>query len=156
MLPFFAPGAQGAIGLQLGRLRVEVLGLWLPPELEASAQTPRVGSRIGLLAGTLHLGYEWRFSSLALGPYAGASLASLFGEARGVDATPQRNSATLGTVEAGAAASWYFLPWLGLRMEAGLGRPFSRPRFVVQGLGVVHQPSPLTGQISLGIFFHIQ
>ncbi|HEX7480397.1 MAG TPA: hypothetical protein VF331_21530, partial [Polyangiales bacterium] len=64
MLPFFAEGAFGALGLRLRALRAELSGSALPAQLQRAPQTSRVDTHLSLVGAALHVGYDWHFGVL--------------------------------------------------------------------------------------------
>ncbi|HEX7476407.1 MAG TPA: hypothetical protein VF331_01235, partial [Polyangiales bacterium] len=133
-------------------LRAELSGSALPAQLQRAPQTSRVDTHLSLVGAALHVGYDWHFGVLSAGPVIGASLLSLSGQAHGVGAQAQQGSDTSVALDAGAALTWHVVSWLGVRASARLGAPLSRRRFVVLGLGKVHEPQRITESLELSVF----
>jgi hypothetical protein len=147
-LPTIGFGGGGALGLSYRAIRVEALVDYyafsrahFADTGEANFQTFSVGARSCLAV----------IDTLSLGPCLDFQLASLAGESFNVS-NPSSGTALVPEAFVGAMGS---LPLdknrhFALRALLEIGVPFSRPEFVLDGDGFVHQPAPIIGRGTIG------
>jgi hypothetical protein len=137
-----------ALGVDFGRTRLELGGIWLPSQDVNADSAPAVAS-MGLLAAS---------ASVCQAFFDGPTLAPCLQlEAGRLDASGRELPAVRS-----AGAAW-FMFGLGVRFalrlleplyacaQASAGLTGSRPRLAVEGLGVVHRVPALVGRLELGI-----
>lgn len=147
-LPSPAVGARGALAWTPGAARLELAGSYF----SAQSQTTGVSSAgARFTSGVVGARASWTLlqSVIELSPRVGADVellrASGFGAADNYDA-----SAAWLSVAGGALVTVPVTHWLSLRADADGIVPLSRPRFVVDGEGAVHQPSTFGLRAAIG------
>jgi hypothetical protein len=146
-LPVPTVGFGGAAGLQLGWMRLEVAGrYWLP-------QSETVGGGAGgdfeFASGELRGCPGWTYHPVTLGGCAGVELGRMAAEGFGVDRTEEA-SLLWAAARLGGLVSVAVVGPLALRLDVGMSIPFDRPRWVLDGIGVVDQPAPVTARGETG------
>jgi hypothetical protein len=136
-----SPGPGLAVGVLLGRARVEAVGnYWLPQQgngiedqliegglraCVALVETPEIGACMGLEGGQLK-GHSLVDGKSLLAPWL--------------------------AILVGAAVGWSFTDWLALRMEAGLGLTLLSPTFDFAHQGA--RSAAVFGRLVAGIEYH--
>ncbi|MFT3776626.1 MAG: hypothetical protein QM820_65640 [Minicystis sp.] len=150
-LPGVAFAAGGAAALSLGALRFELsAGAW-PSRSAVIAARPTAGGDVSLVAGSAGACY----GLLAPGPFDLApclamEIGRLHASGFGVT-TPGEGNALWAAAKGGARFAWSPASRVAivLRLEAAV--PFVRRAFVVENLGEVHRPGPVSGRAGGGV-----
>jgi hypothetical protein len=149
-LPRFALGARADVGWSHERW---YLGLgasaWLPQE-QALATGHTGSGRFRWLAATAMGCHASWGSALRLGPCVALEMGELSAKSSKVKAPAHASElwlAALGGVGFGVplGSTWLFTSNLSVVV------PLTRPRFVIEGIGDVHQPRPIGARSSLGL-----
>ena len=147
-LPAPAIGAHVAFAYLPGRARIEIAGSYFSGQSKTTASSS-AGADFTLLSAGLRGCWAIVRSDVELSPCAGADLqqvsASGFGAAQNFDTDAAWLSAAGGLLLRMPLTSW-----LALRAQADAVVPLSRPRFVVEGDGAVHQPSAIGARAGIG------
>jgi hypothetical protein len=152
-LPRAAGGGTLGAGLAQDRFRVEALGALLPRVRRVIAQGPERGGDVMLLAGGLRGCWTPVAGVLEAGACAGLEAGAL--EAESFNATD----------DDGQGRSAWFAGRLGLTgrvalserlalavdLEALVPVPATRPKFVIEPTGLVHQPEAVVGRLAVGL-----
>ncbi|NUO52845.1 MAG: hypothetical protein HOV80_28705 [Polyangiaceae bacterium] len=146
-LPVPTVGFGGAAGLQLAWMRIELAGrYWLPQSetLEGGA-----GGNFEFATGELRgcPGYTWK--PVTVGGCAGVELGRMAAEGFGVDRAEEA-SALWAAARLGGLVSVQVVGPLALRLDLGVSIPFDRPRWVLDRVGLVDQPAPVTARGETG------
>ena len=148
-LPALGPGLSARIGADIGRLRLQIGGLYLPAQARALMSQPGASVSSQLTAAQLAVCYALVVSPW-LGPCAYAEVGALPAEGHGLPQNERKTSLwLLGGL--GLALSVPLLSWLDLSAEASLGAPLLRAQVSVRELGRVYQVSVLAGQLQAGL-----
>ncbi|WP_437832915.1 hypothetical protein [Sorangium sp. So ce1153] len=143
-------------GVVVGPARLEVGASFWARNTAASAARPRSGGTIGLVAGSLAAcallpplarAVRPRFE-VGL-PCAGFELGRMHAEGYGVS-DPDEGNGLWAALRGGAAAAWVVAPWVRLRLRLEAVVPLKHPRFVLEGVGEVHEPS-VAARAALGL-----
>ena len=132
-----------------GRWRFEAgLAFWpyrqvLSPDLSAA------GIHVYLLAPTLGSCVELPWGPVRIAPCVHLELASMHAKSFGVTRNGEGRHFWLGG-RLGPILLWSPLRWLDLTAELGAVVAPIRPRFIIENVGVVHQPSLFGLRIALG------
>jgi hypothetical protein len=150
-LPSVAIGFGGALGLDLGPVRVELGGgYWLP---QSQAVAPDgAGGDFDFASGYLQGCPGWRSGRWRLGGCGGLELGWMRAQGTGVVRLGEA-SALWAAVRFGAVGTVLIIEPLALRLDLGALVPLSRPVWVLDNVGVVDQPGPVTARVALGIEF---
>ena len=149
----FRPGVAILGGFIWKLLRIEVSARYLPRQ-EASIDGVSGGRYQSRLAGfSLGLGLQWRLGRFRIGPVLGAALHGLFAESSGVVA-PGTGTAWFASIWAGGHLEWLATERFGLRFFPSVHYLPEQPRFAIEGVGTVMQPSVVTGSFRLGVFLN--
>ncbi|WP_437506131.1 hypothetical protein [Sorangium sp. So ce1099] len=143
-------------GVVVGPARLEAGASFWAGNTAESAARPRSGGTIGLVAGSLAACALLPPLARAVGPHfevgvpcAGFELGRMHAEGYGVS-DPDEGSALWAALRGGAAAAWVVEPWVRLRLRLEAVVPLKRPRFVLEGVGDVHEPS-VAARAALGL-----
>lgn len=155
-LPSPAAGVTAALAVGAGWLEVEARGALFAP------QTEGVGGGNGAAAGRLRLwsaGLSGCIRVFAVGtgagrsarvlPCVGADVARLSGRGEGVS-SPGEGAVWLGAAVAGVRGTLDFTEAASLWLRVDGAAAPSRPRFVLENVGAVHQPAALSARAALG------
>ena len=142
-------------GVVVGPARLDAtFAFWFPRSAEAEADS-RYGGIVGLEAGALGACALLPPLARAVGPRfeiglpcVGFELGRMHADAQNVT-TPGTGADLWAAVRGGAAAAWALEPWLRLRLRLEAALPLVRPKFVLRGVGVVHEPG-VAGRATLG------
>ena len=147
-LPGLAPGAQGHVSLGRGRASLSLDLGFFPPQ-HAGIAGSEAGGELWLASAGPKLGYAIVLGAASVTPRLGAELQLLQGSGSGVE-NPSSAQAVLVGVEAGARVSLELAKsWQGYA-EGAVSALVWRPRFVLDGVGQVHQPERLGLRFGLG------
>jgi hypothetical protein len=148
-LPAFSLGGGLAGGALIGAFRVEAYGAYFGPR-RAFVGTKGAGGDVTLTAGGLRFGYALLRGSLELGPDVGVEVGAMSATGFGVK-SPGANQGLWLAPEIGALGAYAIAAWL--RVTLGLEGlfPVTRDRFVLTGVGLVHQLAPATARAALGV-----
>ncbi|WP_437314112.1 hypothetical protein [Sorangium sp. So ce385] len=143
-------------GVVVGPARLEAGASFWPGRRAESAAKPGTGGTIDLVAGSLAacallppLERAVRPDFEVGVPCAGVELGRMHAEGFGVS-DPGEGSGVWVALRSGAAASWVVAPWMRLRLRLEAVVPLERPRFVLEGVGEVHEPS-VAARAALGL-----
>ncbi|KYG00965.1 hypothetical protein BE21_06710 [Sorangium cellulosum] len=143
-------------GVVVGPARIEAGAAFWPGRRAESAAKPRAGGTVDLVAGSLTacallppLARAVRPDFEVGVPCAGVELGRMHAEGYGVS-NPGEGSGLWAALRSGAAASWVVAPWMRLRLRLEAVVPLERPRFVLEGVGEVHEPS-VAARAALGL-----
>lgn len=156
-LPRAAVGFEGGFVVRWPQVTLTARAAYMPPVRRRLEARPDAGGDIDLwTVGIQGCGTVWWAGPAppAFGSY-GVRLCGAFdagqmrAEGFGVG-TPGAGNALWLAPEASAALDVHVLPWLLFDLDLGLGVPILRPAFVLDNVGDVDQPGPVTGRLSLG------
>lgn len=142
-----------------GRLRYRKLelvasGTYFPPHRTPLPDRPTAGGTFSLMTGGLSAcGVLLSFRAMGLGACGGAELGQMRAEGYGVR-EPGKGSALWLAPRAGAALSTALTAALGLRLDVGVAVPIARSRFVLERIGVVHEPGAIAGRADVSVEYH--
>ncbi|WP_437957710.1 hypothetical protein WME76_41445 [Sorangium sp. So ce119] len=143
-------------GVLVGPARLEAGASFWPGNTAESAARPQSGGTIDLVAGSLTacallppLARAARPHFEVGVPCAGLELGRMHAEGYGVS-DPDEGFALWAALRGGAAAAWVIAPWMRLRLRLEAVVPLKRPRFVLEGVGDVHEPS-VAARAALGL-----
>ena len=150
-LPGASFAAGGAAAVSFGALRVE-LGLGASPARAAVIpQRPSAGGDVSLIAGSAGACFGVLAPGpIELAPCAALEIGRLHAAGFGVSA-PDQGSALWTAARAGGRLGWWPWPSFGIVIRAEAAVPFARPRFVLDNLGAVHRPGPVSGRLGGGL-----
>lgn len=141
------------------RLRFRGTVTYLPPTRTSVAERPATGGQFVLFAGGLSACrgvLPW--SPVGEPPFelagcVGAEIGEI--SAQGFGVTDPGEGAALWFAPRGAAVLTFALPGnAALLLDLGAAVPIGRRRFVLERVGVVHEPSPVVGRASIGVSVH--
>lgn len=141
----------GAVGaLFYGRQRFDLgLGVW-PERSSTLADRPSAGGDVSLIAFSAGTCRAIPAGPFSLSPCGSLEIGRLSAAGFGVE-RPGSGAAPWVALKAGGMAAWE--PWdsvgVTLRLEAVV--PFIRPRFILENVGAVHQPSAVAGRAAAGL-----
>ncbi|WP_437755593.1 hypothetical protein [Sorangium sp. So ce1389] len=143
-------------GVVVGPVRLEAGASFWAGNTAESAARPQSGGTIDLIAGSLTACALLPPLARAVRPHfevgvpcAGLELGRMHAEGYGVS-DPDEGSALWVALRSGAAAAWLVAPWVRLRLRLEAVVPLKRPRFVLEGVGEVHEPS-VAARAALGL-----
>ena len=151
-LPGLAAGPAASLGLSMGRLRLEVSGLWLPPRDARLTGVPSAVADLQLIAVGIGACLQLlNGSPVEAGPCGRLEYGSMRGEGSSAISDPMAGDAGWAAAHAGG--------WIGIklgslgtfRLEVDLGLPLSSAEFTVEGVGTVHEASPVNLRSRLGV-----
>lgn len=146
--PFVRAGGSLPLGpLRVGLAAVLAYGGWI-----GSAATADKGGTFWLAGGALgtcYVGAPSRLASIGAGLCAGVEVGALVAQGGGV-AQPGAGVAPWVTPSATALVRWAFASRWAVQLDVSLLVPIVRPRFEVEGLGLIHEPSPIAGRLGAG------
>ncbi len=149
-LPRFAVGGSLTAAWTPGRARLELDGrVW--SSQSASMATSSTGARFSMR--TLGGRACWsavRSGALEVSPCAGADVNFVTGAGYGTTRDVEGDAAWT-VIAAGGLVRLRLTPWLALRSRIEAAVPVTRPTFVVENVGDLHQPSAWTGLVSVGL-----
>jgi hypothetical protein len=152
VLPAAAWGAQAAVGIRGRKWRAELGGLYLPPRRAVLEQEPEKGGDIYLIAATASGCFVSIDDQWELGACAGAEAGSAGGEGVGVD-RPASGSTGWLAFRAGGLGGYRIDPRLAVELHAEAVARVGRSEFMLEELGSVHRPGPVSGRFDLGLRF---
>ena len=146
-LPSVAIGGGLVAALRVPPLRFEIAGaIWAPQRQSVAGTTS--GGDLTLASGVAGACLLPAIGRFELGGCAGVGVDSMTATAFGPIVASHGSGAWM--VLAGEArAGVSLLPWLALHGGFGLEIPVTRPSFVIEGVGQVHRPAPVSGRQSL-------
>ncbi|HEY3493588.1 MAG TPA: hypothetical protein VGK73_02835 [Polyangiaceae bacterium] len=146
-LPGLAVGVSGEGGVALNRLSLRALLRYFPRQ--HVAVTPQSGGDLTLAVAGARAVYALAEGVPEVALSAGVTLGWMHGSGTGVQ---NRDSGDLLLIafEPGARAGYAVAPSFRLVADAALTLRVNRPRFVLEGIGEVHQPSRVGGEFGLG------
>jgi hypothetical protein len=151
-----AAAVEVGAGVVLGPVRLDAaFAFWLPQSAEAQDDA-RYGGTLGLEAGALTACALLPPLARAVGPRFEIGLPCVAFELGRMHADsenvskPGSGADLWAAVRGGAAAAWAMQPWLRLRMRLETVVPVVGPKFVLGGVGAVHEPG-VAGRATLGI-----
>jgi hypothetical protein len=150
-LPRPALGGLLAVGYRVRRLQLSLQGSYFPNSRGEVASVPgfaATGGDFSLAALALHGCFEPTPAHVAL--CAGPELGYERGEGFGVSSPAAGGKAWL-SVAAGLRSALHLWEKLWLEAAAEAVVPTWREQFVLDAVGVVHTPSPVSGRASLGL-----
>ncbi len=151
-LPSVAYGVGGGVAVLLWHLRADAAVGFLPPSTYRVSSESGVGADMSLWAGSIDLAYVLSRGPLELALGAGAEVAhiSAIGVALNEPVVGVPGGATWPALRAGATLTAPIYKPIFLRLSVDAVAPLQRPKFVIDPLGTVHQPSAITARLGLG------
>lgn len=140
VLPSARVGPAFALGYRAGSARIALDALWLPSATRTLSGGVAANGAFTLYAAALGLERPFAIGPIEAGPRLGVGIGAIRGEGSGVD-VPGGSTAPWVAVDGGIGASWPLAAAFALRVDASIVVPLTRPAFVIEGLGLVHQPS---------------
>jgi hypothetical protein len=148
-LPGVAVGAEVFVGLRVPPVRLEISGaIWAPRRQEVEGTT--AGGELTLTSAVAQGCFLPVLDRFELGGCIGAGIDSMTATAFG-PIVVSRGSAVWTVIAGEARAGIALYPWLAVHAAFGLHVPGSRPFFVIEGVGQVHRPAPVSGRQSLTV-----
>ncbi|KYF68340.1 hypothetical protein BE11_47320 [Sorangium cellulosum] len=143
-------------GVVVGPARLEVGASFWARNTAESAARPESGGTLDLIAGSLTACALLPPLARAVRPHfeigvpcAGFEVGRMRAQGYGVS-DPGEGNALWAALRGGAAAAWVVEPWVRLRLRLEAMVPLRRPRFVLEGVGEVHEPS-VAARAALGL-----
>lgn len=149
-LPGVALGLGGTAALVYGPLRFELGVAGWPDRASSLASRPAAGGDVSLVAGKSGACFLFPVARFEIAPCTAFELGRIHAAGFGVS-TPSEGSALWSALHAGALATWFPIERIGLSLRLDAVFPFSRPRFVLENVGPVHQASPVAGRAAFGV-----
>lgn len=147
-LPGLAPGPQAHVSLARARASLSLDVGFFPPQ-HAGIAGSEAGGELWLASVGPKLGYGFTVGAASLTPRLGAELQLVRGSGSGVE-NPSSAQAVLVGVEAGTRVGLQLAKsWQGYA-DGAVSALIWRPRFVLEGVGQVHQPERLGLRFGLG------
>ncbi|WP_437759646.1 hypothetical protein [Sorangium sp. So ce1389] len=149
-----APVVRAWATLLVARLRFDAALSYVPTTSIAVPERPAAGGRFTLLAGAASACFTLRsWTAATTAACAGLELGQISAEGYGVS-RPREGHALWIAPQAKLDLTLRLAPPLALRLDAGVEVPLGRRPFVLENVGVVHEPSPLAGRAGLGAEVH--
>jgi hypothetical protein len=148
-VPAISPLAGGAIGLRFRGLGVSAEGFWIARQTELLPGSNK-GGEIGLFGGGLSICYSPLRDRFRLSGCVGGQAGAWGSIGVRVDNPIEQSDWWLAGLGRLGAAARVTGP-LGLFLNADVLAPVRTPRFKLEGLGEVFQPSPVAGRVSGGV-----
>jgi hypothetical protein len=145
-----AAGGGPTFGIVYHWLRIEASGVGWLPQAAASETRASAGGDFTFLSAALDGSVLLLLEPVEIGPYAGLEIGRMHAEGFGVD-RPGEGSIVWAAARVGVGAAWSFTPLMALRLQLGAVVPFDRPRWILDNVGLIHRPGPVTGRLSLGL-----
>jgi hypothetical protein len=125
------------------------LGVW-PERSSTLADRPSAGGDVSLTALSAGTCRAIPAGPISLAPCGSLEIGRLSAAGFGVP-RPGSGAAPWVALKAGGMAAWepWDSVWVTLRLEAVV--PFIRPRFILEDVGAVHQPSAVAGRAAAGL-----
>jgi len=143
-----------AARLQYRKFSVVATGAYFPPYRTPVKDRPTVGGTFSLITGGLSACVGlFSFRALDVGVYGGAEMGQMRAEGYGVS-EPTTGSSLWFAPIAGGTAAVGLTAALGLRLNVGVAVPLARYRFVLEPIGVVHEPAAITARANIGLEYH--
>ena len=149
-LPSLAPGVEVAGGAHIGRVRLELGGTYLGEQGAALQTHASAGGSFWAASGRVRGCVALLDGRFEAGPCAALELGAVHGEAHGVS-DPRLGTGVLFGVAATAYAAVELTPWLAAHLELGVVAWPVQPRFTIDGLGPVYDPSPIGARGVIGL-----
>jgi hypothetical protein len=147
-LPGLAPGAQAHVSVAREHASLSLDLGFFPPQ-HAGIAGSEAGGELWLASVGPKLGYGFAVGAASVTPRLGAELQLVRGAGSGVE-NPSGAQALLLGVEAGARVGLQLAKsWQGFA-EGAVSALIWRPRFVLEGVGQVHQPERVGLRFGLG------
>jgi hypothetical protein len=147
------PGIALGVGLRalamLGPAAIETYASALPGQVGTVPGSPADGGTFRLVLGGARACYAPLRGHLDLAACAGLELGWLHADGLGVH-YPQGADSLWAAGSLGLRASQQIAGSLRLALDLSVGDPWRRDRFVLDGIGLVHQASPVVGRAYLG------
>jgi hypothetical protein len=134
---------------------VEAAARYLPEQESALGQHATGRGHYGLAVGSLGACLPVALGPVGLGPCVGAELGAIWGSTTGVSDPGAATSAFMAPWASGLATV-AVTPWLVLRLDVGVAVPVLSTEFIVDGVGTVHTPSPVSFRAGLGAEVHFR
>jgi hypothetical protein len=147
-LPDLGIGVDAGAALLLSRLHF-ALAAAVYPMRSTTLDGGGAGGDVWLAFGSAWGGYAVLLEPVNIALGVGLEVGVMSAEGFGVPEPDSGAGVWLMPYASGVGFVPIALP-LGLRFELAVGIPVFRPPFVLEGLGQVHQASPVIGRISLG------
>ncbi len=145
-------GAEVALGFNPHHAAFELSGVWLSTQDAHYPADPTQGASEYSLGAGARACWEIFDTSIDVGPCGGAELTGIF--ASGFGATQKTDtSVALFRALLGARAKWRFSRF-ALHLAAEAAIPFTRPSFVIDNAGNVHDVAALTLRTTFGAEIH--
>ncbi|WP_148313248.1 hypothetical protein [Sorangium cellulosum] len=136
--------------LLVGRYRFDAALSHVPTTPIAAPDRPAAGGRFTFVAGAASACLALlSWTSATAAACAGLELGQISAEGYGVT-RPREGRALWIAPQAKLDLTLLLAPPLALRLDAGAEAPLGRRPFVLENVGVVHEPSPLVGRAGLG------
>jgi len=148
-LPSPALGVTVQLAILTPRLRVEITGTsWLDQRatLPSRAST---GGDFSFISGAAMACPMLMRGLVELGLCGGLELGRMSATGFGVD-HPTEDAIPWAAARASGLLLWPVSELFALRLEAGAAIPFTRPRWVLEQVGLVDQPGPISARSQLG------
>lgn len=141
-LPSFAVGPAARVSIVRGRWRVFVHGSWRPSQRYELTASPSTGGDFDLWTAGAGACLRWPSRPVTPTVCAGLEAGALSGAGFGVT-RPGTDREPWIAASAGAGIELPVASWLAFTARASALVPFVRPRFVIENVGEVFQPSPV-------------
>lgn len=148
-LPAPSLGGGAAAALDVGPVRAEVVGTWLPGR-EARVGDGDAGAEVSLVAVTPRGCWVPHRGTVEVAGCLGLELGSLRAEAFGVS-DPGVGSALWLAPHVGVLGGLELAPPVRVVVGVEAAVPLARERFVLGGVGDVHEPPPVTARATVGL-----
>lgn len=136
------------IGIFRGDLTIKYL---VPRESDISGNDSGT-IRAHILASSLGGGFRFDAGGFFISPIAGLTVNTIWAESQEIVDT-KKGAASYWAAQFTLAFERRVFDIIFLVIRPAICVPFSRPRFEVEGIGVVHRPSVIAGELDLGLFF---
>jgi hypothetical protein len=152
-LPRVAAGPFAGVGMHLRRLRFWLEGRYFLPREKTDAASGHP-VELGLLTGALGGALPFARGALTFGPSLEGELGVLRGRVLGASGDGSARTPWIALL-AGGHAEWAMRSGVALALDALVGMPLVRPRFVVDEQPTFYRTSPLTARVAVGVRVHV-
>ena len=153
---FSGPALSGHVSGLLRYRKLELIAsfTFFPLHRTPLEDRPTVGGDFSLYTGgLLACGTFLAVRALGLGVCGGAELGQMRAKGYGVS-DPGEGRAFWAAARAGGTLTIALTRRLRLRFDGGVAVPFTRNRYFLERIGVVHDPSSIAGRTDIGVEFH--
>ncbi len=149
-LPSLAPGAEVAFGGRAGMLRLDVSAFFLGEQGAVVTNHASARGAAGAAGGRASACLALDAGAFEVGPCAGLDVGAMWASSSGVS-DPANGTSTYVSLAGGGWAAWSLADGIALRLDISVAGHLVAPRFVIEGVGALYEPWPVSIRGGLGL-----